>query len=116
MYAFAQVQHHFCVDSKVVLGKFYNCVWIIFGRGRIGADKGAFFAFVPNVITLSRTSLDSNRLHHAATGSRTITWVDVDVLRPETLWAVVCVAISDHVLSAMRADEIFNILCKTHAI
>ena len=61
-----------------------------------------------------------DRLHKSATGRCAVAWVYVDMLAPETFWAVVGVAVSLHEETALLAGEVLGrpleFLCVGHLL
>jgi len=68
-----------------------------------------------NDAVIGRGAFDSHGFHHTETRRRTVARVDVYVFPPQTLRAMIGVAVAFHLSAAPLADEIFHAPLKTLA-
>ena len=66
-----------------------------------------FRAFVVDLISVT-ISIDGNWYHQSLTGCRSVAWIDVNMLAPETFRAMICVSIAVHLISAVFATKILK--------
>jgi hypothetical protein len=55
---------------------------------------------------------DGDRLHGPLAGGRTITWILIDMARPQAAWAMVGEAIADDIRPAVHAIEALGGPCE----
>ena len=99
------------ISRRKFLCKRNQTLWIVFISNFDVRSFLAALAGVHNTIVWRR-AFHRQRLHHAATQFRPITRLNVYVFAPEAVRAMVGVAVADHLLFAMLAEEVFDMTLK----
>ena len=93
----------------------YNCIRFII-RSDIYASLSSAGLTTMDYSIRRGCPFYSDWLHHSSTRLGSISWSDINMLTPQTLWAVIGVACTRHLCVAMFADEVLYAFLEFRAL
>lgn len=99
---------------RVILFYLCKCLKVIILSDFIFLLVAAYFARVHEYKCIAFLLYECGA-HEAATGSFSVTWINVYMLAPHTCRAMVGIAIATHLSTTVFADEIFLFFDESHS-